>query len=72
MVRRWQQLPLDRASSFQEAVRDAAGRLLGDALPPLGPATALDQLRVAAYDACAQGRTGEALEALTALRRLIG
>ncbi|GAB3588653.1 hypothetical protein [Calidifontibacter terrae] len=72
MVRRWQQLPLDRALSHEDAVRTAAQRLLGEPMPALGPATTVDQLQVAVYDACAAGQTDQVLSALIELRRLIG
>ena len=38
-------------------------------LPDLGPAAALDQLRVASFEACRDGRDDDVLTELTALRR---
>ncbi len=62
LVERWRQLPLDQALSYAaplraeagelfERVARAHGRLTGPVeVPDLGPATALDQLMVAAFD----------------------
>ena len=54
-ARRWQQLPLDRAVEALPGVHELMADLAGEALPDLGPAGAMDQLRVVAFDAC----TGE-------------
>jgi hypothetical protein len=65
VVRRWQQLPLDRALSCMPRVRllldhlAAATAIAGTppaAVPDLGPASAMDQLTVLAYDACEAGK----------------
>ena len=52
MVRRWQQLPLDRALSCMPRVRLLLDDLAGRAVPDLGPAVLMDQLTVLVYDAC--------------------
>lgn len=77
VVRRWQQLPLHHASAFVPQVRAAAERLFrlagcADALQELSPAATMDQLRVAAYDACAAGHDSAVADELTGLRRIIG
>ncbi|WP_370894359.1 hypothetical protein [Janibacter sp. GXQ6167] len=54
-VRRWQQLPLDRAVSFVPAVHDLMAELAGTDVPDLGPAVIMDQLRVVIYDAYQAG-----------------
>lgn len=51
-VRRWQQLPLDRATVLVPGVHDLMAELAGEPLPDLGPGVAMDQLRVVVYDAC--------------------
>jgi len=61
VVRRWRQLPLDRALSHSGDVRalvqslaDAAAKSTGvppAAVPDCGPATLMDQLTVMVYDA---------------------
>lgn len=57
MVRRWQQLPLDRALSGMPRVRLLLADLAGAAgpVPDLGPAVVMDQLTVLVYDACESG-----------------
>lgn len=55
LVRRWHELPLDRALPHVPAVREVVERLAGEPVPDLGPAVLLDQLRVTAYDACRDG-----------------
>lgn len=50
-VRRWQQLPLDRAESFVPAVHDLMADIAGTSVPDLGPAVIMDQLRAVIYDA---------------------
>ncbi|WP_068266479.1 hypothetical protein [Janibacter limosus] len=51
-VRRWQQLPLDRAADALPGVHALCAELAGEPLPDLGPAVAMDQLRVVVFDAC--------------------
>ena len=58
VVRRWQQLPLDRALAHVAAVRAvldelAAAPAPGEVVPDLGPAVVMDQLRVLVHDTCA-------------------
>lgn len=77
----WRVLALRTAQQHAPRLREAARRLAdaldpapnqpGAQLPDLGPATALDQLRVTVYDACAAGAVPiERLEELLAdLRR---
>jgi hypothetical protein len=65
VVRRWQQLPLDRALSRVPSVRALLADLAGDdadRLPDLGPAVVMDQLAVLVHDACTAG--GPGLDAL--------
>ncbi|MDO5627491.1 MAG: hypothetical protein Q4G43_04135 [Mobilicoccus sp.] len=53
LARRWQQLPAGQALAASGALRDLAADLLdvdASELPDLGPATALDQVRVAVYE----------------------
>ncbi|RYG78131.1 hypothetical protein EU513_03445 [Yimella sp. RIT 621] len=77
MVRRWQQLPLDRASALCPRVR-ASARALFDLSGPtddfaeLGPVATMDQLKVAAYDASASGHGDAAAQELLRLRHAIG
>ena len=80
VVRRWQQLPLDRAlpavpavsgvvQALADAVADAQG-VQRAPVPDLGPAVLVDQLRVMVYDWRAAGLDDEVLaQHLTALRR---
>lgn len=68
-VRRWQQLPLDRAADALPGVHALLADLAGEALPDLGPAVVMDQLRVVVFDACAGEGSGAGLaERLAALR----
>jgi hypothetical protein len=65
VVRRWQQLPLDRALSRVAPVRAlvdelAAAAAPGRAVPDLGPAALMDQLTVLVYDTCAATTEGGA------------
>jgi hypothetical protein len=55
VVRRWQQLPLDRALSCMPTVRLLLDHLAAPSaeVPDLGPAVLMDQLAVLVYDACA-------------------
>jgi hypothetical protein len=71
VVRRWQQLPLDRALPHVPAVRALLVDLAGDdatRLPDLGPAVVMDQLTVLVHDTCTAG--GPEVDALP--RRLRG
>ena len=75
VVQRWQQLPLDHASSCLPLVRTLLADLVDVAdaapVPDLGPAVVMDQLTVLVYDACAGGR-GDGLAArLADLRRAL-
>ncbi len=83
VVRRWQQLPLDRALRASGAVLTLAQALADETasaqgrpshrIPDLGPATALDQLRVMVYDARQAGLDADDLATrLTALLHAIG
>lgn len=72
---RWHQLPIDQARSASAHLRASAEALLASAeqtgqLPDLGPATALDQLQVAVYEASRAGAGEDDLATkLSALRR---
>lgn len=82
VVRRWQQLPLDRAllavagvaglvQELADAVADAQG-IEREFVPDLGPAVLMDQLRVMVYDWRAAGLDEQDLAArLTSLRRVL-
>lgn len=55
IVRRWRELPLDRAQAVEPLVRSVICDLLPPGFPPppdLGPAVVIDQLRVVVFDAC--------------------
>lgn len=68
-VRRWQQLPLDRAADALPGVHALLADLAGEPLPDLGPAVVMDQLRVVVFDACAgEGGPPHLAERLAALR----
>lgn len=67
-VRRWQQLPLDRAAESLPGVHALLADLAGEPLPDLGPAVVMDQLRVVVYDTCAEGRGDDLVGRLSALR----
>lgn len=80
VVRRWQQLPLDRAlpavpgvSAVVQALADAVSDREGTErtpVPDLGPGVLMDQLRVMVHDWRAAGLDEADLAArLTALRR---
>lgn len=77
VVRRWQQLPLDHALTHVPVVRELVEQLAAGtaptagAVPDLGPATLMDQLRVLVFDACAAGRAGDLGERLAELRRAL-
>ncbi|WP_338748478.1 hypothetical protein [Janibacter alittae] len=51
-VRRWRQLPLDRAADALPEVHDFLAEVAGEELPDLGPAVVMDQLRVVVFDSC--------------------
>lgn len=69
-VRRWQQLPLDRAADAVAGVHDLLEDLAGERLPDLGPAVVMDQLRVVVFDAFAgdEGGPPDLAQRLAALR----
>lgn len=68
-VRRWHQLPLDRAADALPGVRALLADIAGEDLPDLGPAVVMDQLRVVVFDACAgEGSPPHLAERLAALR----
>ncbi|WP_202865083.1 hypothetical protein [Serinicoccus sediminis] len=80
VVRRWQQLPLDRAQAAYPGVRgvvqelaDAVADRVGEeraTVPDLGPGVVVDQLRVMVYDwRQADLPVADLAERLTALRR---
>ncbi|HSP61046.1 MAG TPA: hypothetical protein VLO09_08290 [Ornithinimicrobium sp.] len=82
VVRRWQQLPLDRAlpavpgvaalvQDLADGVSDVTGRPRAT-VPDLGPAVLMDQLRVMVYDWQEAGGSPQELgQRLTALRRTL-
>ncbi len=68
-VRRWHQLPLDRATAALPVLLDLLSGLAGQTVPDLGPAVAMDQLKVIVHDACAHDGAPEALgDRLASLR----
>lgn len=68
-VRRWRQLPLDRAAEALPAVHALLADLAGEELPDLGPAVVMDQLRVVVFDACGSEGGGAGIaQALASLR----
>ena len=67
-VRRWHQLPWDRAVAASVGVHDLLAELAGQPLPDLGPAVLADQLRVVVYDACAKGEVPGLADRLASLR----
>lgn len=68
-VRRWRQLPLDRAVAALPEVHALLAEIAGEELPDLGPAVVMDQLRVVVFDACAGEWGGAGLaERLASLR----
>ncbi|NNM46653.1 hypothetical protein [Knoellia koreensis] len=77
VVRRWQQLPLDRALTHVPVVRGLVEELAAHTapaagpVPDLGPATLMDQLRVLVFDACAAGRADDLGGRLADLRRTL-
>ncbi|UTT65469.1 hypothetical protein NMQ01_12220 [Janibacter sp. CX7] len=69
MVRRWQQLPLDRAAERVAGVHELMADLAGEPLPDLGPAVVMDQLRVVVFDVCrAEGESADLAQRLASLR----
>jgi hypothetical protein len=72
VVQRWQQLPLDSASSCLPAVHAVLTELAeGLTVPDLGPAVVMDQLTVLVHDACAEGRWAGLDGRLADLRRTL-
>ena len=68
-VRRWRQLPLDRAAEALPGVQAFLAQVAGESLPDLGPAVVMDQLRVVVFDACMSEGGGAGLaERLASLR----
>ena len=68
-VRRWQQLPLDRAAERVCEVHELMAGLAGQSVPDLGPGVVMDQLRVVVFDACAgEGSPPRLAERLAELR----
>jgi hypothetical protein len=55
LVRRWQQLPLDRAVAALADVRAVVVDLAGEQVPDHGPEVVMDQLRFMVYDRCRDG-----------------
>ncbi|GAB48630.1 hypothetical protein [Mobilicoccus pelagius] len=55
LAHRWHTLPVGRARSAAVPMRALAAEWLGGPVEDLGPATALDQLRVAVYEAARAG-----------------
>lgn len=73
LTHRWHTLPVGQARSASVSVRALAADLLGTIeVPDLGPATALDQLRVGVYEAARAGTDDETLAGRVAeLRRAL-
>ena len=68
-VRRWHQLPLDRATELVAGVHAFLAAVAGEPVPDLGPAVLMDQLKVVVYDACAgEGEDSGLAERLADLR----
>ncbi|PRY58132.1 hypothetical protein BCF74_11356 [Knoellia remsis] len=75
VVRRWRELPVDRALGASGDVRAlvdelAAATAPGSAVPDLGPSVLMDQLRVLAWDAAVAG-VPDLVTRLAALRRAL-
>ncbi len=72
VVRRWRELPADRALAasgvVREVVQDLADVTAGQPVPDLGPAVLIDQLRVLVWDAASAG-VPELTDRLAELRR---
>lgn len=81
IVRRFRELPEERAESAEPLVRSALGELLPPAMPSppaLGVATTIEQLRVLTFDTCLRARTSDSsmglaavADVLTRLRRAL-
>jgi len=72
LAHRWHSLPVGHARSAGVLAREVAAEWLGEPLPDLGPATALDQLRVAVYEQARSGADDTVLgERLAQLRRAV-
>lgn len=72
LAHRWNTLPVGQARSAAVPVRALASEWLGAPVEDLGPATALDQLRVAVYEVARAGTPDDVLGArLADLRREI-
>jgi len=81
VIRRWQQLPADRAAEngplVRELAQDLADRTRAQqgldalAIPDLGDAALADQLAVTVYDACRAGLEAHASDGLIRLRRAL-
>jgi len=72
LAHRWHTLPVGQARSAAVPARSLAGEFLGTEVEDLGPAAALDQLRVAVYEAARAGTPDEvAGDRLADLRRRI-
>jgi hypothetical protein len=69
VVQRWQQLPLEHATSCLPQVRRLFVELGGAEVPDLGPAVAMDQLTVLVHDACEAGSQDDLAARLAELRR---
>lgn len=70
LTHRWHTLPVGQARSASVHVRALASTWLGAQLADLGPATALDQLKVAVHEAARRGTADADLaSALADLRR---
>lgn len=68
-IRRWRQLPLDRAVAALPEVHAFLAEVTGEELPDLGPAVVMDQLRVVVFDASRSEGGGAGLaERLASLR----
>ena len=74
VVRRWRELPADRAlaasPAVREVVQDLADATAGRLVPELGPAVLIDQLRVLVWDAASAG-VPELADRLADLRRTL-
>ena len=72
LAHRWHTLPVGQARSSAPDLRSLASAWLGGEVPDLGPACALDQLRVALHEVSLAGLADdEAGAALVALRQSI-
>lgn len=72
VVRRWRELPADRAlaasGDVREVVQDLADVTAAQPVPELGPVVLIDQLRVLVWDAASAG-VPDLAERLADLRR---